>query len=159
VKGFFEKKKREGSFAMNRSEVSPAAALAAAHRALFENLRQLKQAAESFPDEEERELQRYLEGTRRHLEDHFRFEEENGYMQAVLARAPHLERKVEHLRDEHSELRRSLAVLTREAEAARDSPESFRQRLREWVVHVRDHERRENLLVEDAFNCELAAED
>jgi hypothetical protein len=64
---------------MNRNDVSAAAALAEAHRALFENLRQLEQAAESFPDEGERELSRYLEDTRRHLDDHFRFEEENGY--------------------------------------------------------------------------------
>jgi hypothetical protein len=100
-----------------------------------------------------------LAGVRAHLEDHFRFEEEGGYMQAVLARAPHLERRVNHLRGEHDELLGSLAALAEEADATPALDEEGRQRVRKWIERVRDHESRENLLVEEAFNRDLAAED
>ena len=80
-------------------------------------------------------------------------------MQAVLTRAPHLERTVNHLRGEHDELRRSLAALAKEAGGAQGPGADFREKVRHWIQRVRDHEARENLLVEDAFNRDLAAED
>lgn len=144
---------------MNPTHASPAADLAAAHRELLGSLRQLEQAADALPDDDEGELMARLEGTRARLDDHFRFEEANGYMQSVLDRAPQLERKVQHLRDEHGELRQSLAALTREAEGAQVASRRFRAGLKEWVGRLRDHEKRENLLVEDVFNSDVAAED
>jgi hypothetical protein len=144
---------------MKRPTTSPAADLAEAHRELLGNLRQLEQAAEALPDDDEGVLLARLEATRARLDDHFRFEEANGYMQAVLDRAPQLERKVQQLRHEHGELRQSLTALTRDAEGAQVASRRFRKGLKEWVGRLRDHEKRENLLVEDVFNCDLAAED
>jgi hemerythrin-like domain-containing protein len=144
---------------MKRTNASPAADLAEAHRELLGNLRQLEQAADALPDGDEGELLARLEATRARLDNHFRFEEANGYMQAVLDRAPQLERKVQHLRDEHGELRQSLDALTRRAGGAQVAPQRFREGLKEWVGRLRDHEKRENLLVEDVFNCDVAAED
>lgn len=144
---------------MNRMNMSPAEDLAEAHRKLLGNLRQLEEAVEALPDADEGELMARLEATRAHLDDHFRFEECNGYMQAVLDRAPQLERKVQRLREEHGELRRSLTALAREAEEAQVASGRFRQDLKKWTTHLRDHEKRENLLVEDVFNCDVAAED
>jgi len=144
---------------MKREYASPAADLASAHRELLGNLRQLEQAADALPDEDEGKLMARLEATRARLDDHFRFEEANGCMQAVLDRAPQLERKVRQLRDEHGELRQSLTALTREAEGAQVAARRFRKSLEEWVGRLRDHEKRENLLVADVFNCDAAAED
>jgi len=144
---------------MKQEYSSPASDLAAAHRELLGNLRQLEQAANALPDDDDGELMIRLEATRARLDDHFRFEEANGYMQAVLDRAPQLERKVRHLRDEHRELRQSLSALTREAEGAQVASQRFRKGLKEWVGRLKDHEKRENLLVEDVFNCDVAAED
>ena len=144
---------------MQRNDAAPAADLVEAHRELLTHLRQLERVAETLPDGDEGELVARLEATRARLDDHFRFEEGNGYMQAVLDRAPQLDRKVERLREEHGELRRGLAELTRKAEAAQVSSQRFREGLKEWVGHLRDHEKRENLLVEDVFNYEVSAED
>jgi hypothetical protein len=144
---------------MKRTNASAAADLAEAHRELLGNLRQLEQAADALPDDEDGELMVRLEATRARLDDHFRFEEANGYMQAILDRVPQLERKVRQLRDEHGELRQSLTELTREAEGARVASKRFRKGLKEWVGRLRDHEKRENFLVEDVFNCDVSAED
>jgi len=144
---------------MNTTPASPADDLTGAHRELHEHLRQLERAGDAPPADDEGELMSLLESTRARLEDHFHFEEDDGYMQAVLARAPQMGRKVEHLRGEHGELREALASLTREAEAVRAARRRLREGLKEWVGRLRDHEKRENLLVADVFNYDLAAED
>jgi hypothetical protein len=144
---------------MNQTNASLAVALAKAHRALLEDLRDLERGTRPSSAAGPKEVSARLEGLRTHLEDYFRFEEQNGYMQAVLARAPHMERTVNHLRGEHDELRRALAALAEEAGGAQALGADFREKMRQWIKRVRDHEARENLLVEDAFNRDLAAED
>ena len=144
---------------MNPTHASPADDLAGAHRELLEHLLRLERAADAGPAGDEGELLALLGATRARLDDHFRFEEDDGYMQVVLVRAPQMGRKVDHLRGEHGELRESLASLTREAEAVRAARRRLREGLKEWVGRLRDHEKRENLLVADVFNYDLAAED
>jgi len=136
-----------------------AAALAAAHRALAEDLRLLEAAVAPSWAGDRRELSDRLRSLRTHLDAHFRFEEQDGYMQAVLARAPHLARQVEALRCEHSKLSESFGALAAAARAAPTVDEALRQKVREWIGCARDHERRENLLVADVFNRDVAAED
>jgi hypothetical protein len=144
---------------MNRTDGAVAAALAEAHRALLTDLRELERSAQPPSAAGADEVSARLGGLRTHLEDHFRFEEHNGYMQAVLARAPHLERAVNQLRGEHGELRRSLVALAEEAGGARALGADFRQKVRKWIERVRDHEMRENVLVAEAFHRDVAAED
>lgn len=56
-------------------------------------------------------------------------------------------------------MRQALTALTREAEGTQVACRRFCKGLKEWVGRLQDHEKRENLLVEDVFNCDLAAED
>jgi hypothetical protein len=46
-----------------------------------------------------------------------------------------------------------------EAAAGRGPPEALRAGVLSWVERVRDHEARENALVQDTFNVDLSAED
>jgi hypothetical protein len=113
--------------------------------------------ARGLPAASNEDLSIRLDRTRAHLAEHFRFEEENGYLAGVLERAPHLERAIHHLREEHGELLRSLDALGAEARgaAARD----VRAGVLEWIRQARKHERSENVLVQDAYNIDLTAED
>lgn len=133
---------------MKTLAISPATALAEAHGALLDDVAELERLVERSVQTEPAEVRRRLEILRGHLGKHFRFEEENGYMQAVLARAPHKERRVRQLREEHDVLWQSLAGLVWNSAELPARAEEFRQALREWVGQVRDHEERENLLVE-----------
>src|SRR5579884_3835548 len=78
---------------------------------------------------------------------------------AVLARAPHLDRKVRALLAEHGDLARALEAVIRKEEAARSADAGLRQALATWLGRMRRHESEENQLVEDAFNCEPCAGD
>src|SRR5262249_61195710 len=99
-----------------------------------------------------------LDVVRASIGEHFRFEEENGYMAAVLEIHPHLERMVQHLCEEHGQLLRSLDELRAEGRAGQLSA-AGRARGLAWARAVRRHERSENVLVQDAFNLDLSAED
>jgi hypothetical protein len=144
---------------MNTAKKSPAPGLAEAHRALLKDLADLERISEAAVPTEPAKVCARLKALSTHLGKHFRFEEESGYMQAVLARAPHLERRVLRLRLEHDELWSTLATLITQVGQLPPGGDDFRQALRAWVEHVRDHETRENVLVEDAFNTEVAASD
>jgi hypothetical protein len=145
---------------MNRTRnESLANSLAAAHRKLLADLRGLEEMTDSSCQAGARGLCDRLALLRAHLDEHFRLEEQNGYMDAVLARAPQLARAVEALRAEHAELRQSLAALSGEARPGAAVDGALRQKVRQWVGRVREHEQRENLLVEDAFNRDLGLED
>lgn len=93
------------------------------------------------------------------LDEHFRFEEDNGYMREVLAREPNWERTAEHLREEHGLLLRALDALLEEARSEKAAPDTFGERVLAWAKAVRRHESEENRLFQDAFNVELSAED
>ena len=130
-------------------------ALLRTHRALLRDLQALQAEVRGGED-----LSTWLDRTRGHLAAHFRFEEENGYLASVLQRAPHLERAVQHLGVEHGELLRSLDALRVEGRSAGCAcPAALRTKVEEWVRRVRKHERSENVLVQDAFNVDLTAED
>ncbi len=125
-------------------------ALLRAHRALLEDLRDLESARAG--------LAARLELTRAHLAEHFRFEEENGYLDSVLEEQPNLNHAVQRLHEEHRDLLAALDRLVADV-AAEQSPDEFAARVAEWARKVRRHEQRENILVEDAFNLDLAATD
>jgi hemerythrin len=132
--------------------------LAQAHRTLLEQMNRLEAGLQSRAPGGLPEVTRRLAGLRADLAAHFRLEEENGYMQAVLARAPQFERKVQQLREEHALLARSLDELVRDATAASDL-DPLREAIHAFLARVREHESKENLLVEDAFNLDFCGED
>lgn len=100
-----------------------------------------------------------LGAARTHITEHFRFEEQNGYMDRVRKHEPRLERAIQQLGDEHRQLAQSLDALIEQARVATSLDEAFREKVRAWVEGVRQHEVRENDLVQDAFNLDIGAED
>ena len=144
---------------VRRTANSVAEALGRAHEALLADLRELERAADPSSGEGLVGLRARLGKARAHLTEHFRFEEENGYMDAVRAREPRLERTIQHLAEEHSQLKRSLDALIGEASAATNLSDTLRDEIREWIDCVRRHEVHENDLVQDAFDLDIGAED
>jgi hypothetical protein len=144
---------------MSTTGNSIAEALGRAHAALLEDLRQLEEATRPAAGEAIGALRARLDATSAHLLKHFGFEEHNGYMDAVRKREPRLEREARHLADEHPELAQSLEVLGGRAQALASLWDSLREEVRSWIERVRRHEARENDLVQDAFNWDIAAED
>ncbi len=141
---------------MGNNDMSVAETLTQAHAALSEQLRLLDEAALAAGVVE---LRNRLGSTQTHLVEHFRLEEQNGYMGAVRERAPRLERAIEQLALEHHELARSLQALIAQSKAATSVDDPFRQQIREWIKRVRRHEAHENDVLQDAFNLDIGAED
>jgi hypothetical protein len=134
-------------------------ALLRAHRALLRDLQALQKATQPRREGQPAELAACLDRTRDDLAEHFRFEEENGYLGAVLQLHPHLARVVGRLAEEHGELLRCLDALRAEARSAAGAGDVPREKVIRWIRSVRLHERRENILVQDAFCLDLSAED
>ncbi len=144
---------------MGRTENSVAEALGQAHAALLADLRELEQAVCPSREEGLAELHARLGAAHAHITKHFRFEEQNGYMDAVRKREPRLERTIQQLAEEHRQLGQSLDALIGEAGAATSVGDALREGIREWIECIRQHEVRENDLVQDAFNLDIGAED
>lgn len=144
---------------MDRADVSVAEALGLAHAALLDDLNKLAGAACPASGEGLEELGRRLRATQAHVAEHFRLEEENGYLGDVRRREPRLERDVTHLAEEHRALKQSLEALALEAEAIARRERELREQVRAWAKSLRRHEARENRLVQDAYNMDLGAED
>jgi DNA-binding transcriptional ArsR family regulator len=140
-------------------KTSIAEALSRAHAALLEDLRKLEEAASPGSRDGLAEIRARLGATQAHIAEHFRFEEENGYLDALKKREPRLERTIRQLAEEHRQLAQSLAALVGEARAATSLGDKFREKTREWIERVRQHEHHENDLVQNAFNLDIGAED
>jgi hypothetical protein len=139
--------------------VSPEEALHQAHVALLEELRDLEEAVRRTPGPGQGEMILRLEALGEIITDHFRFEEQDGYMSAVRQLEPHREHEVQQLQDEHSQLAEALDGLTREARAAETLHRSYWENLRAWVAQVRHHEAAENRLVQVTFNQDIGTKD
>jgi hypothetical protein len=144
---------------MKKRPISPAEALNRAHHALLEDVRTLEIVVSPPARQGPAQVAGCLEVLREHISEHFRFEEQDGYMEAVRQRQPNREREMNQLQDEHVLLARSLDDLITEARAAREMADSFRASVRAWVERVRQHEVHENRLVQEAFNQDVSAED
>jgi len=134
-------------------------ALTRAHEALLEDLRKLEDAIRPSSGEGLAELTARLGATRSHITEHFRFEEQDGYMDTVRKREPRLERTIQQLADEHRQLAQSIDRLIEQAKAATSLDDTFRDQVRVWAENVRQHEAHENDLVQGAFNLDIGAED
>jgi iron-sulfur cluster repair protein YtfE (RIC family) len=133
--------------------------LARAHAGLLKDLQKLEQAVSPAAPEDLAGLQAQLEAGWMHLLDHFRFEEQNGYMSIVRKREPRLERTIDQLAEEHGLLKQTLESLIKQASTATSLSSALRQEVHQWIERVRQHEARENRLVQDAFGLDIGAED
>jgi len=129
------------------------------HSVLVEDLRSLEEAAQPTSGEGLTALRSRLRTARGHLAEHFRFEEQNGYMDAIRKREPRLERPIQQLSEEHRQLARILDSLVGEASAAATLDHGLRAGVQVWIERVRHHEIRENKLVQDTFDLDIGAKD
>jgi hemerythrin len=144
---------------MVKTDSSIAKALSRAHQALLKDLGKLEESVDSASEQDLQALQVRLGATRAHILDHFRFEEQNGYMDKVRNREPRLERTIDQLASEHRHLAQSLAVLIEKAKEAKYVDQALRTEVRDWIAAVQQHESREDELVQGAFNLDIGAED
>src|SRR6516225_10090607 len=139
---------------MPSSEISLSEDIRRAHAALLQDLRDLEKTAQLAVAGPMTPLRDCLATTREHVINHFRFEEQDGYMDAARKRQPHLERVIQELLDEHRQLSRSLDGLIEGAEVTSHVDDALLQDIRAWVQRVRQHEARENALMQNAFNLD-----
>jgi hypothetical protein len=130
-------------------------ALGHAHAALLHDLHELEEAARPGASTGRAELGNRLGAVYWQMIEHFRFEEENGYMDAVRKREPRLERAVQQLAEEHRQLKQDIEALLSQV----PGQGGFGEQVRTWIGQVRAHEIRENRLVQEAFDLDLGAED
>lgn len=129
------------------------------HVALLDDLRRLEDDVRPESKEGLAELRTRLVATHKLITTHFRFEEENGYMEVVRKREPHLEEKIQELGEEHRLLSHSLDAILGDARAATTLDDELRKKVRMWIERVRHHEKCENDLVQDTLYQDLGAKD
>jgi hemerythrin-like domain-containing protein len=129
-----------------------------AHEVLRRDLGEVDEAAR-VPSSNPWELGSLLDKVRMQLLEHFRLEEQDGYMSEVLKEDPSRERTARQLLEEHCQLADCLDGLVEEAAAWASRRDAFLEKVREWVKRVRQHESRENRLVEDVLNRDLGTKD
>jgi hemerythrin-like domain-containing protein len=144
---------------MNESRNSPVEALRQAHQELLEDLQELERAANPGTREAPAQMHTRLDALREHLTEHFRFEEQDGYMDAVRQREPHREREINQLQEEHGQLAQSLDHLLAEVRGMSRLDDVFGEKVRAWVERVRHHEAHENRLVLRAFTQDVGTKD
>lgn len=94
------------------------------------------------------------------VREHMEFEERDGYLAPVQERMPGLVGKIEQMRGEHVTLQTRLAQILSDVRA-QPGVYAFRvemsPHIERWLDSMRDHERRENILVQDALNTDISA--
>ena len=96
------------------------------------------------------------------LEEHFRFEEEDGYFDEAVAKAPRLQRQADHLRGQHTEMLGAIARLQASASRLAAEPAqltAMRGLLEEVSKTFVEHETAEGRLLEDAYCSDTTALD
>jgi hypothetical protein len=133
--------------------------LAREHARLEEVLGQADEFLDRPPDDASAESLRPLLA---HLEqscrDHMRYEEAGGYLTPARKRFPHLNSRIDDLRDEHRILLDELDALaqaTREGADIQQMQADVLPRLRQWLEKLRHHEHQENELIQETFGRDL----
>lgn len=139
--------------------ITPAENIGRAHASLLEDLRKLEQSLHAGGRLSSPDLRSQLAATHSHITNHFAFEEQNGWMDSVRKQEPRLDHAIQSLRAEHRELVQSLDTLIEDAEVTEDVTELLRDKVLRWIHRVRDHEARENGILEDAFVEDLGVGD
>ncbi len=96
------------------------------------------------------------------LEEHFRFEETDGYFDEVVAKAPRLQRQADHLRAQHTEMLGAVARLQASAGRLAADPAQLtavRGLFEEISKTFVEHEKAEGRLLEDAYCNDTTALD
>ncbi|HZZ79205.1 MAG TPA: hemerythrin domain-containing protein [Gemmataceae bacterium] len=138
---------------------TPVSALSKAHSVLLRDLRGLGRFVQPEAYASIAELRSRLATTHTDVCEHFRLEEQGGYMDNMQMREPRLERTIAKLAAEHQELREALEEIRNEAAAARDIDDVLRYKVRTWIDRLLQHEQHENDVVQDAVDSDFGAAD
>jgi chromosome segregation ATPase len=134
-------------------------AMRRAHQVLRHDLERLKAEIQPSSQAGVLDLCDRLGAVRDHVANHFRLEEQNGYMDVVAKRQPRLNRAIRQLAEEHAGLLQSLDDIIAEAIRTTAVDDRLRKRITTWLESVHNHEDRENRLIEDAFELDIGTND
>ena len=144
---------------MKSSATRTASNLDPCHESLLEDLKNLQETFDSVATLTSLAAGVRLAVMRSRLADHFGFDEQTVWMELLRKREPRFDHVATCLLREHCELTQSLDILIGEAEATQSVDEAFREQVRHWIARVRDHEFREDQLLEESANEDLGTGD
>lgn len=141
-----------------KNEMSTTHPLLEAHDSLMESMKQLQEQILECRHSME-VLRGQVAVIRTAVLEHFRLEEEDGYMKQVLELRPFLERSAEKLRHEHRDLAAELDAILKELYQPKSDVRACCVRLENWIGRIHLHEKQENMMVEDAFGLDIGTKD
>ena len=144
---------------MKTTNSSLAESLSAAHQSLFRDLTNLDNLIRPGSNVGLLELPNRLGRTYTHLCEHFRLEEKNGCTDNLAEDQPRFHALVAQLGEEHRELRQALDLIRADAVVASSVDNALLPNVRAWIVRVRQHEARENELVQNAADFDVGTPD
>ncbi len=130
----------------------------AQHR-LMEDLGRLDETVHQNAETTLTALRTCLGRTYTHLCQHFRLKEYDGFLDDLQEREPRFGRIAQELFAEHRQLRQSLDSLHGEAVVAVRVDDALRGKVRQWIAALRRHETREDDLIQDAVDLDIAGQD
>ena len=122
-------------------------------------LASLREVAASGDPERVVELTDGLANLRQIVTHHFAFEEEGGYMAAVLRAQPHHQSEVEVLETQHAEILARLEELTARDLSHDDHARATFDDVRELVALLEEHESRETSLIQRSVQEDIGSKD
>jgi len=135
------------------------------HRKLAQKLAELRRWWDELDQLGSRkfgEMAYRIEELRGLLAEHFEEEERDGYLASALAIAPQYATQADDLAHEHVQFLERLDGLVgrlREAAPASEYWRNAREELNQLLADLRQHEHRENAIVQTAFGSDVAATD
>ena len=152
---------------MTNERIAPNAcdALLEEHRKLMGQIGELRQwwsELDELGTPKYGEMGTRLKLLREILAEHFREEENGGYLAAALAVAPRFQREAEELCAQHPDFLASLDQFVAslvEAESGMQSWQEVRDQLEHFLSELRRHEARENAVVQSAFGDDIGTAD
>ncbi len=89
-----------------------------------------------------------------HIDQHFSFEEQDGFLVAIVTHRPRFANRVDILREEHERIRTASGRILAVADSSKDAVERHRYAtnvLNDLLTQLDQHERRESELVQEAW--------
>jgi len=133
------------------------------HKHLTEQMAKFRLFTRSEPEPEHYSRWRLeflwqLRDFKNRLLKHFDLEEEGGFMQDVMAVAPHCERQINALKKEHERIPILMDGILMQLKAMRemdsDKLQQIQDRIAEIMGTLREHENQEHKLIQNAYYSE-----
>lgn len=118
--------------------------------------------AEDARDDERSWSLTIMDRVAEYLQQQFDVEESDGYLHEVLDEFPNWHPQVEHLQQEHRLLQQQFVQIRDRLEATPINSamsHEVRHQLGDWIDSFRQHQGRENRLIQEAFSIDLGGGD